>query len=138
MHSVCVVTIIRLILSTQLRLNDYTYSIAKISIPTILEPLLGIIIACLPIFPPAIKKLTGRMERTHPQIRDVLSSSMARMRLKRSKSSTLQSSDDSSPLTDLEAKGTQNHITGPSNYMFEGYGQYAGVDCREIHSDEVK
>lgn len=151
MHSVCVVTIIRLILSTLIRLDDFTYSIARISIPTILEPLLGIIIACLPISPPAFKALTGRIKKTL-QIRNVLSSSMARMRFKRSESSTLQNSDDSSPLTDLEAKGTQNHITGPSgkyDYLFEGYGQYAGVrmppqssimieQALEVRSDEAK
>ena len=74
------------------------------------------------------------------------------MRLKRSKSLTLQSSDDSSPFTDLEAKGTRNHITGRSDkydYMFQGYGQYAGVRILpqsssmvvqdlEVRSDEVK
>ena len=55
---------------------------------------------------------------------------MARLRMKRSKSSAFQSLDDSSPLTDLEAKGTQNHITGSSGKLdgvFEGHGNLAGV-----------
>ena len=74
------------------------------------------------------------------------------------KSSTLQSSsDDSSPLTDLdiEAKGTQNHITGPTSgkdeCIFGGYcDQYARARIPpqsssimvehdfEVRSDEVK
>ena len=74
------------------------------------------------------------------------------MRLKRSKSVTLQSFDDSSPFTDLEAKGTRNHITGRSgkyDYMFQGYGEYAGVRMPpqsssmvvqdlEVRSDEIR
>ena len=53
------------------------------------------------------------MRKTDPGIPNVLSSTMARLRMKRSKGSAFQSLDDSSPLTDLEAKGTHNHITGP-------------------------
>ena len=127
-YSVCVVTIIRLVFSTQVKLDDYTYSVARVGVVTLLEPLLGIIVACLPIFPPAIKKIIDYMKSTHPETHNVLSSSMARLRLKRSKSSSFQSLEDSSPLRDLEAKGTQNHITGPSGkpgYRFESYGKPA-------------
>ena len=159
-HSVCIVSIFRLVSFTQEESHDYAYAVAMNIIPTMLEPLLGITIACLPFVPPVIKKLTGRMdEENHPQIRNVLSSSMARMRLKRSmKSSTLQNScGDSSPLTDLdlEAKGNQKHITGPTSgkdeYMFGGYcDRYTGVRMTpqsssimvehnfEVRSDEVK
>lgn len=159
-HSVCILTIIRLVSSTQEKFHDYADVVARVKIPTVLEPLLGITIACLPFFPPAIKKVTGRTDKdTHPQIRNALSSGVARMRLKRSmKSSTSQgSSDDPSPLTDLdlEAKGTQNHITGPTSgkdeYVFGEYcDQYAGARIPpqsssimvehdfEVRSDEVK
>ena len=128
-QSVCVVTIIRLVLSTQVNLDDYTYSIARVGIVTLLEPLLGIIVVCLPVFPPAIKKVVAHMSKTDPETRNVLSSSMARLRMKRSKSSAFQSLGDSSPLTDLDGKGTRNHITGPSvkpDGIFEGYGNLAG------------
>lgn len=100
---------IRLILSAQIELTNYTYDILKISIVTILEPLLGVIIACSPLFPPAIKKLTASSEKSY-----ILSSAVARIRLKRSKSSASKSFEDSFPLTDLDEKRTQNHITGPS------------------------
>ena len=96
---------------------------------TLLEPLLGIIVACLPLFPPAIKKIVAHMSKTDPETRNVLSSSMARLRMKRSKRSAFHSLGDSFPLTDLEAEGTQNHITGPSGKpdgTFEGYGDLAG------------
>lgn len=128
-HSVCIITTIRLILSAQLKLDDYTYDISRIAIVTILEPLLGITIACLPLFPPAIKKLTAR--KSESETRNVFPSSItARLRLKKSQSSALQGFDDSFPLTDLEAKGTINHITGPSgesDYLSEGYGHFAGI-----------
>lgn len=114
-HSVCLVTIIRIIFSAQLNVDDYTYDIAKISIVTTLEPLLGIIAACLPLCRPTLRKATGHMKKTSPETRDALSSSMARLRLKRSKVSTFQRSDDCFPLTDLEDNRTHNHITGPSN-----------------------
>ena len=142
----------RLVLSTQVKLDDYTYSIARVAVVTLLEPLLGIIVACLPIFPPAVTKMVSHMRKTHPEIRNVLSSSMARLRMKRSKSSAFQSLGESSPLTDLEAKGTQNHITGPSGKpdgTFEGYGDLAGFRIPpqssimvesdlEVRSDDAK
>ena len=151
-HSVCVVTIIRLVFSTQIDLEDYTYSIARVGILTLLEPLLGIIVACLPIFPPAIAKVVAYMRKTRPETRNVLSSSMARLRMKRSKSSAFQSLDDSSPLSDLEAKGTQNHITGSSGKpdgVFEGHGNLAKIRIPpqssimvernlEVRSDDAK
>lgn len=140
-HSVCIITIIRLILSTQLQLDDYTYDISAISVVTIMEPLLGIIIACLPFFPPAIKKLAGQMKRTDSEKRNVLSSSMARLRLKRSKSSASPGFDDTFPLTNLEDKGIQNRITGPSrrlDYMSEGYGQFAEVRIPPLSSIMVE
>ena len=77
---------------------------------------------------------------------------MARLRMKRSKSSAFQSLDESSPLSDLEAKGTQNHITGSSGKpdgMFEGHGNLAEIRMLpqssimvernlEVRSDEAK
>ena len=102
-------------MSVQLNLEDFTYDITKISIVTILEPLLGIIIACLPLFPAALKKVTGHMKNASPETRNVLSSSMARVRLKRSKNSFFASYNDSVRLTDLEDNKTHTHITGPSS-----------------------
>ena len=136
-----------------MRIDDYTDSLAKIGVVGSLEPLIGIIVACLPLFPPAIKKIISHFKKTHPETRNVLSSSMARLRQKRSKSSAFQSLDDSFPLADLEAKGTQNHITGPSgkpDRSFESYGKLARMGMPppqasimveqdlEVRSDDAK
>ena len=146
-HSVCVLTIIRLILSIQINLNDFTYGITKISIVTIPEPLLGIVVACLPLFPPALKKITGRGRKTNPETRNVLSSSMARLRLKRSKNSSFQRFDDSLALTDIENNKTHNSITGPSSdadAFDKDYNELRGVGSIkikqdwEVRSDEAK
>ena len=114
MHSVCAVTIIRLILSTLLKLDDITYNFARISIFTVLEPLLGIIIACLPLSRPAIKKVTSYLKKTPPETPNVVSSAMARLRLKRLKGSAFQRFDNSLLFSDLENSRTQGDITaGP-------------------------
>lgn len=127
---VCVVTIIRLVLSAQLNLNDFTYDIAKIAIPTLLEPLLGIIAACLPLFPPAFRKVTGGMRNGNREQRNILSSGIARLRLKRSRISTLGSFGDSFPLTDLEDNKSEIPISGPSGKhdpWIEHRSHFAGV-----------
>lgn len=126
-RSVCAITIIRLVLSINLNLEDFTYSLAKIGIVTILEPLLGIIIACLPLFPPALKKIGGHM-KTDPGTPNVLSSAMARLRSKRSENSTFQRVDDSYPLTELENNTTtHNCITGKSSKQDSLDRDYRGL-----------
>ena len=127
-YSVCVVSMIRLVIYMHIYLNDL-YSQAWINVVSLLEPLIGIVVACLPLFRPAIRKVVDHMRKTKPETRNVLSSSMARLRMKRSKSSAFQSLVDLFPLTDLEAQGTQNRITGPRgkpDEVFEGYGDLAG------------
>ena len=114
MPSVCIVTMIRLALSVQIDMDDFTYDITRIGIVTELEPLLGITIACLPIFPPAIKRLTGHIKTTDSETRNVLSSTMVRLRLRRVKDSTFKRFNDSVLLTDLEDNRTFEHISGPS------------------------
>ena len=100
-HRVCVVTIIRLILSTQLDLNDDTYDILRLSIVALVEPLLAIIVACLPFFPLAIERLIRRMREARSDSPKIFLSKVARLRLKRSNSAAFQGLDDSLPLTDL-------------------------------------
>ena len=92
------------------------------------------------------------MSKTDPETRNVLSSSMARLRMKRSKTSAFQSLGDSSPLTDFGGKGTQNHITGSSGKpdgVVEGYGNSDGYRVPpqssimverdlEVRSDDAK
>ena len=150
-YSVCVVSMIRLVVYSQINLDDL-YTEGWINVVTLLEPLLGIVVACLPLFPPAIKKVVDHMRKTKSETRNVLSSSMARLRMKRSKSSAFQSLGDSSPLTDLEVKGTRNRITGPggkSDGVFGGDGNSAGFRIPpqssimverelEVRSDDAK
>lgn len=139
-------------MTTQINLDDYTYDIAKAIIVSLLEPLLGIIVACLPLFPAAVKKVATHIRKTDPETPNVLSSSMARLRLKRAKGSAFQSLSDSFSLTDLDVRGTQNHVTGPSGKpddIFEGYGKLAGLRIPpqssimverdlEVRSDDAK
>ena len=116
-HSVCIVTIIRLALSVQINLDDFTYDVTRIAIVTQLEPLLGIIIACLPIFPPAVRKLTSHIKTTNSNTRNVLSNSVARLRLRRAKDSTFKRFNDSVLLTDLENNRAFDHISGPGSKL---------------------
>ena len=77
---------------------------------TDLEPLLGITIACLPLFPPVFKKIFGAKDG--PDSRNVLSSSLARLRSKSTKNAAFRKFDDSYPLTNVEGSRTENQITG--------------------------
>lgn len=129
-YSVCAITTIRVILAAQLKIDDYTYGTAKIGIVTNLEPLLGIIVACLPIFPPALKRIFGHVKNTSSETHNVLSSSVTRSRLKRSKNLTLERFDDSYLLADLENSKVENIITGTgskSNSVFRSCSQSTGV-----------
>ena len=99
-HSVCVVTVIRLY--AQMKIKDYVNNMAIVSILSILEPLLGIIIACLPLFRPTIKKVASRVKGIKSETPNVFSSTVARLRLKRAKGSVFQRFDDSLLLTGLE------------------------------------
>ena len=107
----CVITIIRIARAARIDLTDFTYNLAKLAIITDLEPLLGITIACLPLFPPTFKK-AFRARRVGPDMGNVLQSSLARLRIKKSKSksSTFRRFDYSYPLTDVEGYRTQNHV----------------------------
>lgn len=73
------ITILRIVFATQLDVHDITYSYFSVAITTALEPILGIIVSSLPIFPPAFKKLLGG-EVGH-ESQGVRSSSLTRLRL---------------------------------------------------------
>ncbi|KAK3176216.1 hypothetical protein OEA41_007539 [Lepraria neglecta] len=110
---VCGVSIFRVVLATQMNKADFTYNEAKLGIITNLEAYLGIIIACLSMFPPTLKKMLGN--KAGPDSRNVISSSVARLRFKSSRPRLFRKFDDLYPLTDLE--GTQNEITGPDGKL---------------------
>jgi len=106
------------VFAAQLDVDDFTYAFVKTGITTVLEPALGIFIACLPMFPPTFRKmLHGKNEQDS---RDVLSSSNRRLRSKSVKrSSVFRRLDDSYPLTDLENSRAENEIAGPDSQAVE-------------------
>lgn len=55
--SICVITILRIKTLYDLDLTDITYSVAQMAMWSSLEPLLGIISACLPVIYPALRDL---------------------------------------------------------------------------------
>ncbi len=110
---VCVVSIIRVVIAAQFNINDFTYGIAKANIVTGLEPCIGLIAACLPMFPPTFRRIRGDKESLDS--RDYVSSRMARLRSMDSKKSAFRTIDDLYPLTDLEERGIQNHVAGPDS-----------------------
>ena len=108
-------------------MDDYTDGIARIGIVTTLEPLLGIIVACLPIFPPALKVIFGHVKRASPETHNTISSSITRLRLRRSKGSHFERFEDYL-LTDLENQGVDQVSTGPNPKKGRSSGQPAELD----------
>lgn len=106
---VCIITSLRTWLGSIIDVSDFTYDLGRLAIVTDLEPLLAIIVACLPLFPPVMKRLFLRGKE--PESRTPLSSSLARLRSKGNKNSMFRKFEDSYPLTDLEGTRTENHIT---------------------------
>ena len=112
-------------------MDDYTDGIARIGIVTTLEPILGIIVACLPIFPPALKVVFGHVKRVSPETQNVISSSVAQLRLRRSKSSPFEKFDEYL-LTDIENQRIEQTISGPSNKSdFSGRGSGRPAELAE-------
>ena len=108
---VCGITIVRVVTIAQLNYDDLTYDMAKVSILTNLEPCMGLIVACLPIFPPTFRRML-RGKGTSDS-RNYISSTVARLRSKDSKRPAFHQIDDLCPFTELEEFRTQNDITGP-------------------------
>lgn len=103
------ITSLRTWLGSIIDVSDFTYDLGRLAIVTDLEPLLAIIVACAPLFPPVIKRLSRHREE--PESRTAVSSSLARLRSKGKKNSMFRKFEDSYPLTDVEGTRTQNYIT---------------------------
>lgn len=54
--SICVITIFRIVSTLILNFGDFSYTLPYLAISTDLEPILGIINACLPVMRPALRK----------------------------------------------------------------------------------
>lgn len=72
---------------------------------------MGIIVACLPMFPPTFKRILHG--KVMSDSRNHISSNVARLRSKGAKPQVFRSIDDFYPLTDFEGSRAQNKITGP-------------------------
>ena len=94
-------------------MNDFTYDIAKASIVTGLEPCVGLIAACLPMFPPFFKRIRHVKEKS--DFRSRISSTVVRLRSKSSKKGAFRIIDDGYPLTDLEEYQTQKDVAGSNS-----------------------
>lgn len=111
-NRVCMITIVRVIVFVHFNVDDFTYGIAKVAILTDLETCMGIIVACLPMFPPTFKRMLRGKKPA--DFRNHISSSVARLRSKDSKApAAFRKIDDLYPLTELDDMRTQNDITGP-------------------------
>ncbi len=111
--SVCAITITRLVIAARLSTKDFTYDLARLAIVTDLEPLLGIIVACAPMFPPTLKAALNRKPRRSQS--SGLSSGFAKLNSKSARSLWFRSADDSYPLKDVEGVVNHTQITGPNS-----------------------
>lgn len=103
------ITILRIVFATQFDAHDITYSYIGVSITTVLEPILGMVVSSLPIFPPAFKKFLGG-EGDHESQR-VRSSSLTRLRSNGMEPSRhLPRLGSSYPLADLNMGIMENEV----------------------------
>lgn len=133
---VCAITIIRVIIAIQFNINDLTYDIAKVSIVTDLETCMGIIVACLPMFPPTFKRILRGKEK--PESRNHISSSVARLRSKVPKTRAFRRIDDLYPLVDIEANRARNEITGLEGKPNSSLDDQSMNPVLETHPQSIK
>ena len=111
--SICTITITRLVIASRLTTDAYAHNFAhdfaKIAIVTDLEPLLGIIVACAPLFPPTLEAMFNHKCTSSPS--SILSSGLARLHSKGARTFEFRALDDSYPLTDVEGGLNETHIT---------------------------
>lgn len=106
----------------RLDLNDLTYNLAKVAVWTGLEPMLGVINACLPVIQPVVKKviesnLFSRSSRNRTNSKVWMSgSSKAGKKSNTGDNSFRRLEENSYPLT--EGIGTLTEISGPQSQSF--------------------
>ena len=113
--SIVVVTIFRVITATQDRVDDFTYGLAKLAICTDLEPLLGMINACMPVLQPALRRvLHTERSRSSPSRKVAFPGSTTKLNSdNKSKGSKFRQIEDSYMLTDTT--GTTNTYVGTAS-----------------------
>ncbi len=105
------VTVLRIVFAAQFDVNDITYDYMKVSITTVLEPILGIILACLPMFPPSFKEcLGGERKQDSQKVRSVSTIRPHSNGMKQSPG--IPRLDDSYPLADLGSGLAESEVNG--------------------------
>lgn len=122
-HRICIISILRLNELARLDLNDLTYNLAKVAVWTGLEPMLGVINACLPVIQPVVKKILesnifSRSSRNRNNSKVWMSGSSKSG--KKSNTGNINSfhrlEETSYPLA--EGIGTLTQISGPQSQSF--------------------
>ena len=113
--NVCPISILRIALALRTNPENFVHNNAQVGILTDLEPLLEIVIACLPMFPVSFERI-GR-GKGGSESGNVVSSTVARLHSKDPKTSVLHN-DERCPLRLFERSRTQNQITGPTDNSY--------------------
>ncbi|KAI4253120.1 MAG: hypothetical protein LQ352_003884 [Teloschistes flavicans] len=100
-------------MSAKLTQEDFTYNLARLAIVTDLEPLLGIIVACAPLFPPTIKAALAWRRGSQRGTSGPFSNFAKLNNSKGSQKAKRPSADDSYHLTDVQGRANEIHITSP-------------------------
>ncbi|KAL8952390.1 MAG: hypothetical protein Q9222_001699 [Ikaeria aurantiellina] len=125
---VCAITVTRLVIAAKLTANDLTYDLARLAIVSDLEPLLGIIVACAPLFPPTFRSLVGATRKKFSTGSNTSDSKKHIM--KGAGSSKFQVLDDSYHLTGISKGRNDTKITS-SNSQPESLMDSREMDHRE-------
>ncbi|KAL8831712.1 MAG: hypothetical protein Q9170_005174 [Blastenia crenularia] len=110
---VCTITITRLAIASRLTTHDFTYDLARLAIVTDLEPLLGIIVACAPLFPPTFKAFKDHIRK--PQSTGTSARGFAKMPTRSTTYLDRQTSSDSYPLTGMRSGRNETRVTAPGD-----------------------
>lgn len=99
----------RVAISTKLSADDIIYHLAKLALVTDPEPLLGIIMACAPLFRPTFEAMLAYKRRAFPKRP---SSDFVRLTSQTTPEAQLRSFDDAYHLDDME--GGRNKLRSPA------------------------
>jgi hypothetical protein len=138
---ICVITILRLVELARFDLANLTYELSKVALWTGLEPMLGIINACLPVIQPVLKKVVeskifSRSSRGAKSSKYWNSSSSKGRKSNPGDINSFHRLEDPAyPLRALrDGIGTQTQISGPANRSFstsdDVEAQIDGIDLK--------
>lgn len=100
---------LRIYFTVHIDINDITYGYFQIGTTTGLEPTLGLIVACVPMFPAAFKNVFHRKETRQPGY-DLSSDGWRRFSPNGQQSSRSHGINDFQPLADPEEAGSETTV----------------------------